>query len=205
LTEKQRSFVEHIQKDSRHLLELINDILDLSKIEAGRLKLNPESFDLSSALPEVLSTVRPLCVQKKIQLDDRTPQGITLTADRARFKEILYNLLSNAVKFTNEHGSIWVDAAMADGQLVMSVTDTGVGIPPEELESVFRTFHQVGASTRGLREGTGLGLAITKRLVEQHGGRIALASEVNKGSRFTFTLPLAGPPGFQTAQTAGDA
>jgi signal transduction histidine kinase len=205
LNENQRRFVQHIQKDARHLLELINDILDLSKIEAGRLKLNPESFDLSSALSEVLSSARPLASQKMIQIEDRTTQGISVTADRIRFKEILYNLFSNAVKFTNERGSIWVDAAVADGLLVMSITDTGIGIPPEEHESVFRTFHQVGSTTRGLREGTGLGLAITKRLVEQHGGRIAIASEVNKGSRFTFTLPLTGPPGFQTGQPAGAA
>jgi CheY-like chemotaxis protein len=112
-------------------------------------------------------------------------------ADRLRFKEILYNLLSNAVKFTPDGGRVRIDVTQADGMASISVTDTGLGIPPEEHKSIFHEFYQVGATTKGVREGTGLGLAITKRLVDQHGGKIWVESELGKGSRFTFTLPLA--------------
>jgi len=205
LNEKQRRFVDHIRNDSQKLLKLINGILDLSQLDAGRLKLNPESFTPAVALEEVLSSVRPLASQKMILIENRTSTVVSLVADRVRFKEILYNLLNNAVKFTNEGGSISVHIAVADELLVVSVTDTGIGIPLEEHESVFRTFHRVGAGAAGLREGAGLGLAITKRLIERHGGQIALASELNKGSRFTFTLPLRGPGGSSPAEAAGES
>ena len=190
LNEKQKRFVNHIHHDSLHLLELINDILDLSKIEAGRLELHPEMFDAIAALEEVLSSIRALGAQKSIGIDNHVQGELTLYADRVRFKEILYNLLSNAVKFTPDGGRIWLEAALEAGSVSISVIDTGVGIPAEEHQSIFNKFHQAGPTTRGVREGTGLGLAITKRLVEQHGGRIGVESEPGHGSRFTFTLPL---------------
>jgi PAS domain S-box-containing protein len=189
LNEKQKRFMSHIHQDSLHLLELINEVLDLSKIEAGRLELHRETFDMAAALHEVLASVRALGAPKSIDIESRVPGGIPVHADHVRFKEMLYNLLSNAVKFTPDGGKVWIEATRADGSVAISVIDTGLGIPPEEHESVFEKFYQVGATTKGVREGTGLGLAITKRLVEQHGGKIWVESEPGQGSRFTFTLP----------------
>jgi PAS domain S-box-containing protein len=190
LNEKQKRFVNHIHKDSLHLLELINDVLDLSKIEAGRLELHPEVFELAAALDEVLGSIRPQGAAKNLEITAAIAEPVALHADRVRVKQILYNLLSNAVKFTPEGGHIRVDAGLCGGFIEISVIDDGVGIPVEEHQSVFDKFHQVGATTKGVREGTGLGLAITKRLVEQHGGNIFLESQPGKGSRFTFTVPV---------------
>ena len=194
LNEKQKRFIGHIHKDSLHLLELINDVLDLSRIEAGRLELRLETFDMTAAVEEVLATIRPQTTAKSLNLGASLPHGILLHADRVRFKEILYNLLSNAVKFTPKGGRIHVDAAIREGFAELSVSDTGVGIPAEEQASIFDKFYQVGSTTRGVREGTGLGLAITKQLVEAHGGRIWLQSEPGRGSRFHFTIPLEEAP-----------
>jgi PAS domain S-box-containing protein len=194
LNEKQKRFVGHIHKDSLHLLELINDVLDLSRIEAGRLELRLEAFDMMAAIDEVLATIRPQAVAKSLTLGARVPLSISLHADRVRFKEILYNLLSNAVKFTPEGGRIRVDAITRDSLAEVSVSDTGVGIPAEEQAAVFDKFYQVGSTTRGVREGTGLGLAITKQLVEAHGGRIWLESEPGRGSHFHFTMPVEEAP-----------
>jgi PAS domain S-box-containing protein len=189
LTEKQARYVEHIQRGGQHLLQLINDILDLSKVEAGRMELHLEQFLLSAALPEVLSLIRPLAMAKKIRLEGAVDTGLLVHADPVRFKQILYNLLSNAVKFTPEGGGIGIEAREDGGSVRLEVCDTGIGIPAEELANIFTEFHQVGTTTKGVREGTGLGLAITKRLVEQHGGKIWAESEPGKGSRFYFTLP----------------
>jgi CheY-like chemotaxis protein len=157
LNPKQKRFMSHIHRDSLHLLELINEILDLSKIEAGRLELNLEVFDVASALPEVLPSARALGAQKSIEIESHAAEGLSVHADRLRFKEILYNLLSNAVKFTPDGGKIRVEIAGADGFAEVSVTDTGLGIALEEHENIFQEFYQVGATTKGVREGTGLG------------------------------------------------
>ena len=190
LNDKQKRFVEHIHRDSLHLLELINDILDLSKIEAGRLELRPETFEIGMAIEEVLQSIRRLAEVKGLALDTSIAVDTALYADRVRFKQILLNLLSNAVKFTPEGGRVRVDASIRDGSFEISVTDTGIGIPAVEHQTVFDKFYQVGNTTKGVREGTGLGLAITRHLVEEHGGRIWVESEVGKGSRFTFTVPI---------------
>ena len=192
LNEKQKRFMDYIHKDALHLLELINDVLDLSRIEAGRLDIRLETFNLSEAIDEALATIRPQAVAKSIQLGASVPAGVSLDADRLRFKQILYNLLSNAVKFTPEGGTIHIDAIARDSLVEVSVSDTGIGIPLEEQAAIFDQFHQVGSTTRGVREGTGLGLAITKQLVEAHGGRIWLESEPGRGSRFYFTIPTGG-------------
>ena len=190
LNDKQRRFTTHILQGAQHLLELINDILDLSKIEAGRLELRSEEFRMNTAVAEVLSNIRPLGTAKQITVQNLVPDEITLYADRVRFKEILFNLLSNAIKFTPPSGTVSIAAKPLKGFAEVVVGDTGIGIPKEEQEAIFTTFHQVGSTTKGVREGTGLGLAITKRLVEHHGGRIWVDSEPGQGSRFFFTLPL---------------
>jgi signal transduction histidine kinase/DNA-binding response OmpR family regulator len=190
LNEKQKRFVNHIKQGSGHLLQLINDILDLSKIEAGQLELRTEDFPISDALPEVLSTIRPLAMAKNILVQHKVETELTVHADRVRFKQVLFNLLSNAVKFTPKGGRIDIDCAGRENEACISVTDTGIGIRAEDQSIVFEEFRQVEGNKDATNEGTGLGLAITRRLVEQQGGKISLESELGKGSRFTFTLPM---------------
>jgi len=196
---KQKRFLGHIQQGSRHLLELINDILDLSKIEAGRLELKYEDFEVSQAVAEVVATVRPIATAKNIQFDSTVAADLFLYADRLRFKQVLYNLLSNALKFTPAGGQVSIEGSEERRAVRFLVADTGIGIPTGEQEAIFESFHQVGTTTKGVREGTGLGLAITKRLVEQHGGSIWVESELGKGSRFFFTLPLRPSEGEERA------
>lgn len=186
-----KTFVRHIRNGADHLLALINDVLDLSKIEAGRIELSPEEFRAADAFEEVLPVIRPLADVKRIRIDSQLDDKAILLADRTRFKQILYNLLSNSVKFTPEGGRVWIEAFPGDGRLSLTVGDTGVGIPLPEQQAIFEEFYQVGTTTKGVKEGTGLGLAITKRLVELHGGKIEVVSELGQGSRFTFTLPAA--------------
>lgn len=193
LTEKQRRFIGHIGKDSQHLLNLINDILDLSKIEAGHLELNKESCDLQSLLTDALGMARPLAAERGVRLENEA-QDTVVWGDPLRTKQVLLNLLSNAVKFTPAGGRVMVSTGQEGDQVAITVADTGIGIPPEQHDAIFNRFHQVGSTTRGVKEGTGLGLAITKTLVEQMGGRIWVESEVGQGSRFTFTLNGRTPP-----------
>jgi PAS domain S-box-containing protein len=197
LNDKQKRFVNHIRQGSAHLLQLINDILDLSKIEAGQVELRCEGFQIKDVLPEVLSTIRPLAMAKNIQIEQKMESDQHVYADRVRFKQILYNLLSNAVKFTPKAGRIDIDCHGDGNSVCISVTDTGVGIRAEDQAVIFEEFRQVEGPAGTTQEGTGLGLAITKRLVEQQGGGISLESVFGKGSRFTFTLP-AGSRGAET-------
>jgi len=189
LNDKQKRFVNHIKQGSSHLLQLINDILDLSKIEAGQLELRCEDFRVKDALPEVLSTIRPLAMAKNIAVEDTLEADWAVYADRVRFKQILYNLVSNAVKFTPKGGRIAIDCHQDENSIRISVTDTGIGIRPEDRAIIFDEFRQVEGTAEANHQGTGLGLAITKRLVEQQGGRISVESELGKGSRFIFSLP----------------
>lgn len=191
LNDKQKRFINHIKQGSAHLLQLINDILDLSKIEAGQLELRSEEFLVKDALPEVLSTIQPLAMAKNIRVEQKVDSKSLVKADRVRFKQILYNLLSNAVKFTPKDGLISIDCVDVWDFVRVSVTDTGIGIRPEDQKVVFEEFRQIEGSADRAQEGTGLGLAITKRLVEQQGGQIGVESELGKGSRFTFTLVAA--------------
>jgi PAS domain S-box-containing protein len=193
LNERQKRFLSHVHQDSLHLLELINDILDLSKIEAGRLELRPERFDSKGAVAEVVASVRPQAAAKSLELESHIKDDYELHADPLRFKEVLYNLLSNAIKFTPEGGRVDIEAAPLNKFVSFSVTDTGIGIPDEEQVSIFDSFYQASSTTKGVREGTGLGLAITKRLVEMHGGQVSLVSKPGHGSRFSFTMPSEAP------------
>jgi PAS domain S-box-containing protein len=190
LGEKQQRFIGHILQDARHLLELINEILDISKIESGRLELKRESFDFSQCVEEVLAGIRHQAAARNITLENKNRFHSSLHADRLRVKEILYNLLSNAVKFTPEGGRVWVEAISKGDTLHVSVCDTGIGIPEKEHPSIFEKFYQVGDTTGGVREGTGLGLPITKHLVELHGGTISVESRPGQGSSFRLTFPL---------------
>jgi len=191
LNETQQRFVEHIHRDSGHLLELINDVLDLSKIEAGGMVLKRERYPLARSIEEALAAIRPGAAAKNIRLEERGQAECEVDADPLRVKEMLYNLLSNAVKFTPEGGTVWIESEEESGFARITVGDTGVGIPADEQENIFDKFYQVGNTTRGVREGTGLGLSITKELVQMHGGWMEVASALGQGSRFTFTLPIA--------------
>jgi len=192
LNDKQKRFLGHVHQDSQHLLELINDILDLSKIEAGQMELHPAIFDARAVVTDALNSVQPLADAKNISVENRVQGEVYVRADAVRLREILNNLISNALKFTPGNGTIWVEASEApDGMTRFIVGDTGTGIEPENQEAIFDKFRQVGPTTRGLREGTGLGLAIVKRLVEMHGGSISVESTPGSGSKFTFRVPGA--------------
>jgi signal transduction histidine kinase/CheY-like chemotaxis protein len=182
-----REWVEHVNASGEHLLSLINDVLDLSKVEAGRLGLELTPVALGPAIAELVGGMRPVASGKGVRLD-ADPTDAEIVVDRGRLRQMLYNLVSNAIKFTPDGGSVRVSVAAGADETRISVADTGVGIAPEDQERVFREFQQLGdAATR--QEGTGLGLAVTRRLAEAHGGRIELASAPGSGSRFTITLP----------------
>jgi len=195
LNERQQRYVSNVHSSGRHLLQLVNDILDLAKIEAGRLMLEPESVDMNALLHDMQRGMEPLAVAKRqtlvLQVADDLPR---LTADQAKVKQILYNLLSNAIKFTKEGGRIGVRAMPVRGddggdQVQVAVWDTGVGIAEEDLHRIFLEFEQVDSTYARQQQGTGLGLALTRRLVEAHGGCITVESAVGQGSTFTFVLP----------------
>jgi signal transduction histidine kinase len=190
LNEKQEDYLKDIHSSGKHLLNLINDVLDLSKVEAGRMDLEPSQFDLPSALSDAMTLIRERAMKHGIELKLDVQQGLgPITADERKFKQILLNLLSNAVKFTPDGGRVEVRATRVERAIEIAVSDTGIGIAPEDQEAVFEEFRQVGADYTSKQEGTGLGLALTRRFVELHGGRIWLASEVGKGSTFYFTIP----------------
>jgi signal transduction histidine kinase/CheY-like chemotaxis protein len=199
---KYKRWITHIEQGGKHLLQLVNDILDLSKIEAGHVELKIESFAIDSAIPEVISNIRYLAMVKKIKLEVQSSTGIAIAADRIRFKQILYNLLSNAIKFTPANGRIDLNVTQDSDRVSISVIDTGVGIRLEDQAVVFDQFRQVGKTARGVTEGTGLGLAITKNLVERQGGEIWVESKLGEGSRFTFTLPIGLVPAEQVPVVA---
>jgi two-component system, sensor histidine kinase and response regulator len=207
LNEKQTRFVRHVKQGAEHLLHLINDILDLSKIEAGLLEIRCEEFRIEDALPEVLDIIQPISMAKNIEVQHSRQNRQSVRADRMRFKQILYNLVSNAVKFTPKEGHILVECVDEDHQVRISVTDSGIGIRPEDQKIVFEEFRQVhGTSQDSAHRGTGLGLTITKRLVEQQGGSISLESQPGRGSRFSFTLPAsAGAAPFVSLLPPGQA
>jgi signal transduction histidine kinase len=188
--EKQTEYLQDILASGQHLLSLINDILDLSKIEAGRMDLDLADFHLPSAIDDGLLLMRERASRRGLLLEPHVDERLgEIRADQRKVKQVLLNLLSNALKFTPEGGRIDVRATLVDGTVEISVTDTGIGIAPEDHEAVFEEFRQVGKADKKA-EGTGLGLALCRKFVELHGGRIWVKSEIGQGSTFTFTLPL---------------
>jgi GAF domain-containing protein len=198
INDKQAEYLTDILESGRHLLSLINDILDLSKIEAGRMELEPTDFDLPAAIENTLILVRERAQRRGITLGRTIDERLgMIRADERKLKQVLLNLLSNALKFTPEGGQIHVRARAHNGEAEISVADTGVGIAPEDQEAVFEEFRQVGTTARKV-EGTGLGLAISRKFIELHGGRIRVDSQVGLGSTFAFTLPLTIDQGHPT-------
>jgi signal transduction histidine kinase/CheY-like chemotaxis protein len=193
LSDKQERYLGHVANAGRHLMVLINDILDITRVEAGKLEIHPELCHVPTILEETLALFRSQALARRITLavEIGTPLG-DLMADRIRLQQILHNLVSNAVKFTPEGGIVTVTARQIGLELELSVRDTGVGIPPEDHQRIFEVYQQVG-SAEGRQKGTGLGLAITKRLVELHGGTIRVESAPGQGSTFTVRLPGASP------------
>jgi signal transduction histidine kinase len=188
---KQADYLKDIHDSGKHLLSLINDILDLSKIEAGRMELELSTFHLPSALSNAMTLVRERAQRHGIELGLDVDKRLgEFEADERKVKQILVNLLSNAVKFTPDGGRVDVSASMNGKYVEIAVRDTGIGIAAEDHAKVFEEFVQVGRDYTRKAEGTGLGLALTRRFVELHGGEIRLASAPGKGSTFTITLPV---------------
>ena len=202
LSEKQEEYLRDIYASGQHLLSLINDILDLSKIEAGRMELALADFDLPAVVENVLILMRERAARRGVTLARVVDERLaTIRADERKVKQVLLNLLSNALKFTPEGGRIDVRASLRNDAVEIAVTDTGIGIAPEDHEAVFEEFRQVGTASHSV-EGTGLGLALSRKFVTLHGGRIWVESAVGHGATFTLTLPLGGPPALATPEPA---
>ena len=191
INDKQEEYLNDILASGRHLLSLINDILDLAKIEAGRMELDLEDFEVAQAIDNAVVLVRERASRKGLALETTLAPGLgSVRADQRKIKQVLLNLLSNAVKFTPEGGRIEVGAERLDGVVEVWVRDTGIGIAADDQEAVFEEFRQVGTDYAKKHEGTGLGLTLSRKFVELHGGHIAVKSRVGEGSTFTFTLPV---------------
>ena len=191
LNERQAEYTQDIASSGRHLLDLVNEILDLSKIEAGRMELEPSEFALVDTIRGALAFVRERAARHSIDLTEDLAGDLgTVAADERKVRQVLLNLLSNAVKFTPDGGMISVGAWRRDGEVEVAVRDTGIGIAREDQAKVFDEFQQVGKPSDRSREGTGLGLTLAKRFIELHGGRIWVESEVGAGTTFTFAIPV---------------
>jgi signal transduction histidine kinase len=190
LNDKQDEYLKDIYASGQHLLSLINDILDLSKIEAGRMELELTEFALPQMIQNALTLVRERALRRGIALHHLIDNRVAdIRADERKVKQVLLNLLSNALKFTPEGGEIDVTARLHDDVAEVSVADTGIGIAPTDQDTVFEEFRQVGTADKKA-EGTGLGLTLSRKFIELHGGKIWVQSEVGRGSTFTFTLPV---------------
>jgi signal transduction histidine kinase len=190
INEKQDDYLKDILSSGRHLLMLINDILDLAKVEAGRMELDPAQFHVPTAIDNAMTLIRERAQRHGIALAATVDPALdAIVADERKFKQILLNLLTNAVKFTPDGGRVDVIARRAGEMLEVAVRDTGIGIAKEDQEAVFEEFRQVGRHYTNKQEGTGLGLTLTRRFVELHGGTIRVESEPGKGSTFTFMIP----------------
>ncbi|NWF91676.1 MAG: response regulator [Syntrophaceae bacterium] len=192
INSQQRQCLEDILSSGKHLLSLINDILDLSKVEAGKIEIRPESLRLADVVDDAVTTVKPMLDESRHDLAISIPEDLPLVyGDRNRLKQILLNLLSNAIKFTPDGGKLSIETVRKGNLCQVSMVDNGIGIRKEDQASIFEPFTQVDTLPGEKKQGTGLGLALTKQLVELLGGRIWVESEYGQGSRFTFTIPFA--------------
>ncbi|WMW22824.1 PAS domain S-box protein [Methanolobus mangrovi] len=191
LNEKQMRYVSNILKSGTHLLDLINDILDISKIESGNMEYAPEIMDVREVMDEIIVLTEPLVKEKNIDFEDHGKfEKLEINADRMKIKQIMFNLLSNAIKFAPKNGKVWFDSKVMNDNVQISISDNGIGIPLKQQKTIFEPFKQASSSTSRTHGGTGLGLAIVKYYVEMHSGEIAVESEVGKGSTFTITIPI---------------
>jgi signal transduction histidine kinase len=190
MNEKQMEYSVDIHSSGKHLLSLINDILDLSKVEAGRMELEVSEFDLPMAIENAMTLIKERAARHGINLEVSVDEKLDcFHGDERKFKQILVNLLTNAVKFTPEGGRISVAAGKNNDVVEVSVADTGVGIAPGDQERIFEEFRQAKGDVTNKAEGTGLGLTLTRKIIELHGGKIWVESELGKGATFSFTLP----------------
>ncbi len=189
LSKQQLEYIDYIKTSGEHLLEMVNDILDLSKIDAGKIEIEKRPLSLTEMLFRVSSVVKSLANNKKIEIKMNIDPDLVIEVDEVRIKQVLYNLLSNAIKFTDPGKEVGIDAKAEDGRAVIDVWDKGIGIEEKDIERVFDPFEQVGRADAGKAPGTGLGLAISKRLIEAHGGDLTVESKIGAGSRFTVSLP----------------
>ncbi|HEX8853954.1 MAG TPA: ATP-binding protein, partial [Pyrinomonadaceae bacterium] len=192
LSPEQKNMVAMMERNTQNLIELVNDLLDASKLESGTMRLDLTSTDFHTLARELREAMEPLAREKEIELVERLPPELPmLRADRAKLRRVLVNLLSNALKFTPKGGRVEVSAAPEGAFVRISVSDTGVGIPAEDIARLFDKYEQARSRATRSEKGTGLGLYITRQLVELHGGKISATSEVGKGSTFTFTIPTS--------------
>lgn len=191
LNDKQKKFMNNVAISGKHLLKIVNEILDLSKIESGNIELSYELFDVNFTILETVSILTSMAIKKNISVETNLEENIIINADTGRFKQIMYNLLSNAIKFTEDNGKIVINSVFIDDNLKIEVIDTGIGISAENRNKIFHEFRQINSSYARKQDGTGLGLTLTKKLIEMHDGYIDFESEEGKGSKFWFVLPEA--------------
>jgi len=195
LNEKQKKYVHNVLYSGKHLLLLINQILDMAKVEAGKMKLTLSILPMKRLLNEIALLIEDMANKKKLQIVLEIAEDLPdIEGDELKIKEILYNLLSNTVKFTPEYGKIGIQANITGSDIEITIWDTGIGIAPENIDKIFEGFFRVDTPYSRLTEGTGLGLALSKKLVELHGGELFVKSNgVNTGTRVSFTLPIVSP------------
>jgi signal transduction histidine kinase len=192
MTPEQKNMVAMMERNTQNLIELVNDLLDASKLESGTMRLDPTTIELRGLVGELKEQMQPLAREKEIALEEEVPDDLPeLLADRAKLRRVLVNLVSNALKFTPKGGRVRLGASREGRFVRVSVTDTGVGIPREDLHDIFDKYAQARSRATRSEKGTGLGLYITRQLVELHGGKIGVQSEVGRGSTFSFTIPIA--------------
>ena len=192
ITPEQKNMVQMMERNTHNLIELVNDLLDASKLESGTLRLETASINLRGLVAELREQMHPLAKDKEIALEETIPDDLPpLLADRAKLRRILVNLLSNALKFTPKGGRVELSAERAGSAVRVSVTDTGVGMSPDDVKNIFDKYAQARSRATSSEKGTGLGLYITRQLVELHGGKISVESEIGRGSTFSFTIPTA--------------
>jgi signal transduction histidine kinase len=193
MTPEQKNMVAMMERNTQNLIELVNDLLDASKLESGTMRLDAATIELRGLVGELNEQMEPLAREKEIKLEEDVPEDLPeLRADRAKLRRVLVNLVSNALKFTPKGGRVMLGASREGGFVRVSVADTGVGIQREDLHDIFDKYAQARSRATRSEKGTGLGLYITRQLVELHGGKISVRSEVGKGSTFSFTIPVAG-------------